>query len=436
MLKRSKNEMENIMAPHETLKTRVSRLSSFFGLQRSTAGVLSMVILVGMGEHMAERFLPIYMMALGGGALAIGLLQAMDNLLSALYSFPGGYLSDRVGTKRSLLVFNLVAMTGFALVILIPAWQAVLAGAVLFISWSAISLPATMSLIYKVLPRNKRTMGVSMHSLVRRIPMALGPLFGGLFIGIWGERNGVRIAFGAALAMAMLALFLQQRMIEDDIPDATTSADDCGLTPEKNPLKLMRLMNPAMKGLLVTDILIRFCEQIPYAFVVVWSMKVIAEPISAVQFGLLTTIEMATAVLIYIPVAYWVERSAKKPFVLVTFVFFTLFPLVLFYSRSLECLIAAFILRGLKEFGEPTRKSLIMDLSPDSCKAGMFGLYYLIRDVFVATAALGGAFLWQISPEANLITAFIFGIVGTVGFAVWGRDMPGHSYSKLHSKQY
>ncbi|MCU0573439.1 MAG: hypothetical protein MUC41_10635 [Syntrophobacteraceae bacterium] len=47
-----------------------------------------------------------------------------------------------------------------------------------------ISLPATMSLMYKVLLHNKRTMGVSMHSLVRRIPMALGPLIGGLFIGL------------------------------------------------------------------------------------------------------------------------------------------------------------------------------------------------------------------------------------------------------------
>jgi chromate transporter len=54
-----------------------------------------------------------------------------------------------------------------------------------------------------------------------------------------------------------------------------------------------------------------------------------------------------------------------------------------------------------------------MDLSPDSCKAGMFGLYYLIRDVFVAVAALGGAFLWQISPQTNLMTAFVFGIIGT-----------------------
>ena len=400
-----------------------ARIFSFLGLERGTVGVLAMVILVGMGEKMAERFLPIYLLALGGGALAIGLLQAMDNLLSAFYSFPGGYLSERIGVKQSLLVFNLVAMSGFALVILIPAWQAVLVGAVFFISWSAISLPATMSLVFKVLPHNKRTMGVSMNSLVRRIPMALGPLIGGFFIGMWGERDGVRLAFGAAFAMAGVALFLQQRMIEDDNPFARATANACNPAPEKNPLKMLQRMNPSLKGLLVTDILIRFCEQIPYAFVVIWCMKAISQPVSAVQFGFLTMVEMTTAVLVYIPVAYMADRSSKKPFVLTTFVFFTLFPLVLLYSRSFEWLILAFFLRGLKEFGEPTRKALIMDLSPDDCKAGMFGLYYLIRDVVVAFAAMGGALLWLVSPRANLLTAFVFGIIGTMGYAVFGRDI-------------
>jgi len=407
----------------KTKKSHTTRLTTFLGLQRSTIGVLTMVVLVGMGERMAERFLPIYIMALGGGAMAIGLLQAMDNFLSALYSFPGGYLSDRIGTKKSLILFNLVAMSGFALVVLIPTWQAVLVGAVLFISWSAISLPATMSLIYKVLPKNKRTMGVSMHSLVRRIPMALGPLAGGLFIGIWGERGGVRVAFGAAFLMAAVALFMQQLMIEADDSMGSAEGDACELTPEKNPIKLLKLMNPAMKKLLISDILIRFCEQIPYAFVVIWCMKIIASPVTALQFGTLTTIEMATAVLVYIPVAYLADRSTKKPFVAITFIFFTFFPLVLLCSHSFEVLTLAFILRGLKEFGEPTRKALIMDLSPADCRAGMFGLYYLIRDVVVAFAAIGGALLWQISPEVNLLTAFGFGIVGTIGFMMFGRDV-------------
>jgi len=114
----------------------------------------------------------------------------MDNLLSALYSFPGGYLSDRIGAKRALAIFNLVAMIGFGIVIVVPTWQAVLVGAVFFISWSAISLPATMSLMFRILPQNKRTMGVSMHSLVRRLPMALGPVVGGLFIGFGESATG------------------------------------------------------------------------------------------------------------------------------------------------------------------------------------------------------------------------------------------------------
>jgi len=401
---------------------RVDRVSDFLGLTRSTVGVLFMVILVGMGERLAERFLPIYLLALGGGALSIGFLNGMDNLLSALYSFPGGYLSDRLGTKRALLIFNIVAMCGFLVVIIFPAWQAVLVGAVLFISWSAISLPATMSLIAKVLPMSKRTMGVSMHSLVRRIPMALGPVLGGVCIGIWGEREGVRAAFVAALLLSFVAIVLQQKLIEDEPPKQP--GEECLYVPEKNPLKLYRLMAPNLRRLLVSDILVRYCEQIPYAFVVVWCMKTISSPVSALQFGILTSIEMATAVLVYVPVAYLADKTTKKPFVVMTFVFFTLFPLTLLFCHSFNWLVLAFILRGFKEFGEPTRKALIMDLAPENCKAGMFGLYYLMRDVFVSIAAFGGAFLWLISPTTNFLVAFSFGVIGTFGFAFLGSDFP------------
>lgn len=395
--------------------SRLRRTLEFLGLQKSTLAVLGMVVLVGMGERMSERFLPVYMLALGGGAISIGLLNGLDNLLSALYSFPGGYLSDRIGVKRALLLFNLVAMAGFILVMAIPSWQAVIIGSIFFISWSSISLPATMGLIARVLPSAKRTMGVSMHAVVTRIPMALGPLLGGFCIAAWGERDGVRVAFGFALAFAVIAIFLQQRLIEE--PDRSTGKKAAA---PSGPRGLWRRMRPELKMLLVSDILIRFCEQISHAFVVVWCMKVIAAPVSAVQFGLLTTIEMATAVLIYIPVAALADRGSKKPFVLATFTLFTLIPLVLLFTHSFAWLVPAFILRGLKEFGEPTRKALIVDLSPEDSKAGMFGLYYLLRDIVVSVAAFGGAFLWEISPRVNFIGASLFGLLGTILFALRG----------------
>ncbi len=375
-----------------------------------------MVVLVGLGERMADRFLPIYLLAVGGSTLAVGLLNAMENLLAALYSLPGGYLADRWGVKRSLLFFNLLSMAGFLLVFLLPTWEAVFIGAMLFLSWSAISLPATMSLINKVLPMDKRTMGAAVHATVKRIPMALGPLVGGLCIAWWGEKEGVRVAFLVAFLLASAALWLQYHLIEED---ATPAVDSL----QKNPFRLWPDMPQPLRQLLVADILVRFCEQIPYAFVVIWCMKMIPEPVSAVEFGILTAVEMVTAMLLYIPVGWLSDRWGKKGFVLITFLFFTAFPLVLAQAHSFWPLVVAFIVRGLKEFGEPSRKTLIMDLAPEGRKATFFGLYYLLRDLFVAVGALFGAFLWQWGALITLQTAALFGLLGTLWFAWYGKDL-------------
>jgi MFS family permease len=342
----------------------------------------------------------------------------MDDLLSALYSFPGGYLSDRLGTKRALLIFNALSMVGYLIVIFVPAWWAVLLGAAFFISWSAISLPATMDLVAKAVPKHKRTMGVSVLSLVRRVPKMLGPVLGGTCIAVWGVQAGVRAAFMIALGLALLAAVVQQVLIADDSGDRKEA--------EANPLRLWGEMPSNLRNLLFSDILIRFCERIPDAFVVVWVTRWIQEQggphISELTFGWLSAIENITAVLVYVPVAYMADRFGKKPFVLITFAFFTCFPLALLHAKSIWVLVPVFVLRGLKEFGEPTRKAMIMDLAPEGRKAAMFGLYYLVRDVIVAFAAFGGALLWRVSPEVNLLVAFGFGVLGTIWFGLRGKD--------------
>jgi MFS family permease len=393
--------------------SKMEKIAEFLGIKRNISGLLAMVVLVGIGEKMAERFLPLYLLALGGMAFLPGLLNALDNLLSALYSLPGAWLTDRYGSKRALLIFDLLAMFGFLIVVAIPSWTAVFIGSLFFLSWTAISLPATMELVAKSLPKNKRTMGVSIHSLVRRIPMALGPVLGGIMIDRYGVETGVRISFICALVLAAVAAVLQQWLIADDTRKNTTREH-----PFAMAYAMMRMMSPKLKNLLVSDILIRFCEQIPYAYMAIWAMQnAQGAKVNGFEFGILTTIEMAVAIAVYIPVAWLADRGGKKPFVLATFVFFTIFPLVLLFSTSFWLLAVAFVVRGLKEFGEPTRKTLIMDLAPEDRKAAMFGAYYLFRDVIVSFGAGLGAWLWMISPAANFLTACAFGIAGTLWFA-------------------
>lgn len=390
------------------------KVAQFLSLKKNITAMLLMVILIGIGEWMADRFMPLYIQALGGSLEIIGVLSGMKNLMGALYSFPAAYLSEQLGYKRSLLVFNIIALIGYSIVIIFQSWAAVLIGAFFYLAWSSVSLPATMSLISSNLPNQKRTMGVSMVSITKRLPKALGPIIGGALIGAYGQLQGIRYAFMVAFVFGIIALVVQQIMVKE-VNDKSKSE------PLRNPFAMFKFITPDLRNLLISDTIIRFCEQIPDMLVVMWVVEI--NKISALDFGFLSAVEMVTAMLVYIPVAYLADRSTKKPFVLMTFVFFTLFPLVLLLSHNLPMLILAFVVRGLKEFGEPTRKALILDLAPEDHKAAVFGVYYLIRDSIVSLAAFGGVFLWAIKPEINLLVAFGFGLIGTVFFAIFGRDL-------------
>src|SRR3990172_6948856 len=132
-----------------------NKLSQFLALQKNTAALLAMVILVGMGERIAERYLPLYLLALGGGIVSVGIFSGANNFINALYSYFGGFISDRIGHKRALLLFNGMTIAGYSVVILFPYWQAVIIGSFFFLSWTAISMPATLDLVAKSVPANK-----------------------------------------------------------------------------------------------------------------------------------------------------------------------------------------------------------------------------------------------------------------------------------------
>jgi MFS family permease len=404
----------------------LNRLKEFLGINKGLTGLLIMVVLVGMGEKMAERFLPLYLTALGASLLIPGLLNGLDVFLSAVYSIPGGWFTARYGYKKSLMWFNLIAMVGYVIVIIIPNWMAVVVGSFFFLSWSSLSLPAAMDLIRGEVSKNKQVMGVSLHSLVRRIPMALGPLIGGILIDQFGIIDGIRLSFIIAFILGIISTVIQQYTIKSD--DQQRAIPQAIVSFTKFP--------PGLKWLLTSDILVRYCEQMPYAYIALWTVDTVGGAnITASQFGMLTAIEMMVALLVYIPVAYFADRLRKKPFVVVTYLFFTLFPLAIWVSTSFVLLVFAFVIRGLKEFGEPTRKSMILDLSPEGHKPVYFGSYYFYRDIVVTGSAILGAFLWKnLTPAATFLTSAVFGLAGVLVFILRGKDSEIYVQKSLHDK--
>ncbi len=383
--------------------TRGSAARNFLGLRRNVVLLLAALMLTGAGEELWMRFVPKYLESLGAGALIIGLYDGLKTALAALYAYPGGVLSDRWGHRRSLIGFSAVSIAGYAIMLAWPTWEAALAAMFLIVAWSNLSLPAMFTLVANDLGPQKLVMGIGVQSLIKRLPIIVGPIAGGLLLDTYGVVNGVRIGLTVSIVLGLGSMILESR-IRDTAGAAINAALGFGT--------VVRSFSPALRRLLVSDILIRFCERIPAAWIVIYAMNELKA--TGAQIGMLTALEMAIAIACYIPVAHLADRGDKAPFVMVTFIFFTLFPVALALSGNVLTLAVAFAIRGMKEFGDPSRKALIVSYARADARGATVGAYYLIRDLSVSLGAIVGGLLWTISPAANFWTAAAVGVAGSV----------------------
>jgi MFS family permease len=383
----------------------MQRIVEFFGLKRNLVILLIALLVIGAGEELWMRFVPKYLQALGAPVLAIGLYDALRTLLGAVYAYPGGVVVDRWGHRPAFLAFNIVSIIGYAVVLLIPHWGAVIVGMFLFLSWSCFSLPATFSLVAASLAANRHSMGIGVQAIIKRIPIMIAPILGGILIDRFGVPNGVRIGLVVSILFSGATILVQRRLKEEPMPAIAH--------PERwNLWRSIRELNDPVRRLLASDILVRFCERLPYAWVVIFAMDFIG--VSAKQVGILTAIEVLTASLCILPTSYLADKSQREPFVLLTFIMFALFPISLLVSRNFPMLVVAFIIRGLKEFGDTSRKALIVGYAAPERRGQTVGAYYLVRDVIVSVGALVGAWLWHLNPRLNFLAAAAFGIGGTI----------------------
>ncbi len=383
------------------------------GLEPNILVLLGTILILGMGEELWLRFIPKYLELLGAGAWGIAVYGTLKDLLDAVYQYPGGWLADRLGRRAALILFTLLAIVGYAVYLLSSRWEWILLGTVFVMAWSSLTLPAIFAIIGDNLPQTRRAIGFGMQSILKRIPIVIAPPLGGLLIAALGFAAGMKAALGLTIVLALVGIGVVRRYYREQAPpaDATLAFGD-----------IWRGMDARLKRLLLADCLVRLAEGIPKVFVVLYVINVLRA--NTVQFGWLTSVQMLTAIVVYIPIAKLADRMNRKSFVLLTFAFFALFPLALVTAVGSAWLVLVFVVGGLREIGEPARKALIVDLAAAGARARAVGMYYLIRGLVVFPASIVGGWLWTVDPRAPFTTAFVVGTAGLIAYAVWGQADP------------
>src|SRR6266700_2127075 len=395
--------MERGITATESLNWR-GRIADRLSLERNVTLASAAVFLLGLGEELWKKFLPKYLEALGASTPIIGLFGTAEDFFDAIYQYPGGWLADQLGRRRAFLIFIALASAGYVIYLFSPSWPFVFLGLAFVMAWQSMASPAIFAVIGDELPQQRRAMGSTLQSILKRVPIVVAPIIGGALIASLGILRGVHTGLVITLALATLTMLLVLRINLKVKPSQPTGIRG-----------VWQSFHGALKRLLISDVIIRMCEGMTGVLTILYVTNV--QHFSVARYGTLVAIQMTTSILVYIPAGKVADRIGRKPFVIATFLSFALFPIAVMMASSFALLLVAFVIGGLSEIGEPARKAMIVDFAKEEVRARSVGLYYLVRSLSITPAAAIGGLLWKIAPQVPFVTAGVIGIIGTLVFA-------------------
>ena len=428
----------------------------FFSFRRDVLVLSLAMFAFSLGFQMTTRYVPEYMNVLGASAAVIGLFGTVQNVIGALYPYPGGALADRLGSRRSLTLFGLVSTLGFLVWLLAPTigtvsvagltlepWVWMFLGLVLAQAWKSLGLGATFAIVKQSVSPANLARGFASTEVFRRTAFLLGPL---VAAGVLHVATDFRVGFQYVLAVGvgcgLLATITQRYLYRPEDTQIGRSFDGVG-----EILADLRGLPAELRPLLLADTLVRFANGMVYVFVIILVVDERAVGLELggvalapeVFFGVLLAVEMLVA-LVSMPLAAGIaERVGLKPVVGFGFSVYAIFPaLLVFAPASAPAMVALFAYSGLRFAGLPAHKALIVGPAERETGGRVAGSYYLVRNaVVVPSAALGGLLFGGFtvpgtdvavvgSPELAFVLATVVGLVGTALFVLFGREFEAY----------
>jgi len=366
-------------------------------------------------------------------AFYMGVIASLKNLLEGAGYIAGGSLAHRMGPRVALAVSALPMAVGVIVMLVTNLPWAIAGAALLMTNWEPLSVPATFDIVGSEVPKNRRTTAFAVQSIQKRLPKVIGPAIGGLAFGVIGYWLNLTLA----LVLIGLAVVLQLALLSRMRPRTD---------PAHVPFReILARMPSGLRRLLTAEIFIRWGDWFARDFAVLYVVSILTrdwgftEAGAAQTAGWLLSLMAVTALATYIPTARWVDRSASpQPFIATTFLLFSLFPICLVVLPKacawlgvpvMAGLVLTFVINGLREFGEPARKSLITAGFPPDHRARGVGLYWGLRSFAFFPAPFVAALLWRaIGPDATFILGGCVGLAGTALYVSRGlKSEPGSS---------
>ncbi|MGC8606464.1 MAG: MFS transporter [Vulcanisaeta sp.] len=264
--------------------------------------------LYAIGNALTIPYFSIYLKMLGANAIDIGLTYSISIIAQLITVIPGGYLTDTLGRRLSIIIGTwLITITSFLMVIA-PNWQ-LLAVFYAINMAAAFYQPALLAILIDSLPRDRYASGILITSILPQIPWLVLPPIGGFLINKYGLL-GIRFAYLISSIISTTVAVIRQLAIKETLNNKLSKAS---LREFLHSYYLLRnIIN------LPSDLLITYISALIIAIAVMpvntlLSIYVVYKlGLSTVYWGYLVSISYAAYIIIGIFLMFYVDKYRNK----------------------------------------------------------------------------------------------------------------------------
>jgi MFS family permease len=285
-----------------------------FRFLKGNIAFFSVTLTLGnFARQMAFPYASLYVLALGGNATVIGLINSMRPLLG-LVMFPlGGYFADQASRVKLIVLANAFSVGIVLLRFVAPSWE-VLAVAALLQGLAVLGFPARSALIADSLPPQDRGRGIATMNTISGGLAILAPYLAGVIVDAYGPNTGVRALYGAMLALYAASTLIHYRLLEDSVPDSGKRFQPAILprvlkdTYTGTPALLRRLPR-SLKVQAAVIVLTFMSNGVASSFWVVYAVEEIG--LSSSAWGLVLLVETVLRMCLFLPTGMLVDRWGR-----------------------------------------------------------------------------------------------------------------------------
>ena len=378
-------------------------------LPRNVTAIGLVSLLNDASSEIIYPLLPLFLtVGLGASAKAFGLIEGSAESMSSLLKLFSGYLSDRAGKRKWLVVggYALASLVrpflGFA-----SSWQQVLAIRLTDRVGKGVRTAPRDAMIADAVPPEQRGIAFGFHRAMDHAGAVIGPLVGALLVALFvvnseapTAREFVTIFLAASIPAIMAVLVAIFFMRESEVPKRPQPQDT-----ETKPLKLsLRGFDGNFKKFLLVLALFTLSNSSD-GFLILRAQE-LGVPITIVP--LLWAAHHATKVLSSLFGGDLSDRLGRKRLIVSGWVLYAaVYAGFAFVSQTISVWIL-FLIYGIY-FGlvEGAEKALVADLVRPEQRGTAYGLYNLAFGitVFPASLLMGMIWDWKGPATAFLISA-------------------------------